>query len=436
MKFRKLLIGAILVAVAILIAGCAQEDTGTGTPTAEPTSTPETGKEKIKIGVVGPMSVSEGTAERRAAKLAAKEINEQGGILGRQVEVVVGDTKLEPSTATSEFRRLATSEDAVMITGGFSSGVMSSMMDTMAQTETVFLADASSPAHPAKVAEDYDTYKYWFRVTQNNGTTFAWDLADMVKFLNEEQGMDITEVYVIRDEHVWTDSVMAELEPLLEEQGVEIIKDEEVQKGYSTYDVQLTEAKDMNADLIMPILAIAGTGDVLTQQWNQYDIPIMLAGHDLKAIDAEFHDNTNGAAEGEVFIADGGVLWTAPPTDRAEEFLEDYKDKYGFYPESHQAYGSYDALYIYKKAVEAAEEAGEEDPFDPDTAVKYLEKFDTNNPVTLTRVIAWHDNHALAWGDDYVRNWVSQWQDGEQRIIWPEHVANGEFKMPEQVAEE
>ncbi len=436
MEFKKILIGVIVVAVALLTAGCAQEDTGEGTPTAEPTKTPQTDEEKITIGVIGPMSSSEGTAERRAAQLAAAEINEQGGILGRQVEVVVGDTKLDPSTATSEFRRLATSENAVMITGGFSSGVMTTMMDTMAQTKTVFLADASSPGHPAKVAEDYDTYKYWFRISQNNGTTFAWDLADMMDFLNEEQGMNISKVYVIRDEHVWTDDVMAHLEPLLQERGIEIIKDEEVQRGYTTYDVQLLEAQEMNADIIMPILAIAGTGDVLTQQWKELNIPIMLAGHDLKAIDAEFDKNTNGAAEGEIFIADGGVLSTAPPTDRAEKFLEAYKEEYGFYPESHQAYGSYDALFIYKKAVEAAEEAGEEDPLDPDTAVEYLEKYDTNNPVTLTRTIAFHDNHALAWGDDFTRNWISQWQDGEQLIIWPENVANGEFKMPEQVAGE
>ncbi|MFP3909115.1 MAG: ABC transporter substrate-binding protein [Archaeoglobaceae archaeon] len=434
MEFRNILIGVIVVAVALFTAGCAEEDTGEGTPTEEPTTTPQSGDETVNIGVIGPMSSSEGTAEKRAAQLAVKEINAQGGILGKQIRLVVGDTKLDTSTATSEFRRLATSENAVMITGGFSSGIMSSMMDTMAQTKTVFLADASSPAHPAKVAEDYDTYKYWFRISQNNGTTFAWDLADMIDFLNEEQGMDINKVYIIRDEHVWTNDVMADLEPLLEERDVEIIKDEKVPRGYTNYDVQLREAKDMDADLIMPILAIAGTGDVLTQQWKEYDIPILLAGHDLKPIDAEFDKNTNGAAEGEVFIADGGVLSTAPPTERAREFLEAYKEEYGFYPESHQAYGSYDALFIYKMAVEAAEEAGEEDPFDPDTAVEYLEKFDTNNPVTLTRVIAFHKNHALAWGDEFARNWISQWQDGEQLIIWPEHVANGEFKMPQQVA--
>jgi len=434
-----MLIGVL--AIALLLLGCAQEapevtehtPEETHTPVSEAT-TPEAPKEKIVIGVIGPMSVSEGTAEKNAAMLAAEEINKEGGILGKEIEIVVGDTKLDPSTATSEFRRLATIENAVMITGGFSSGVMSSMMETMAETKTVFLADASSPAHPAKVAEDYEKYKYWFRISQNNGTTFAWDLVGLVDFLNEQGGMDIKKIYVIRDEHIWTDAVIADLTPLLEERGIEIIKDSKVPKGYTDYDVLLTEAQEMQADLIMPILAIAGTGDVLAKQWKELEIPILLAGHDLKAIDAEFYENTNGAAEGEVFIADGGVLVTAPPTEKAAEFLEAYKAKYGHYPESHQAYGAYDALYIYKMAVEAAAEAGEENPFDADVVVKYLEKYTPDNPVTLTRVIAWYNNHALAWGDEFVRNWPSQWQDGKQCIIWPSNVANCEFKMPEQVS--
>ena len=386
-------------------------------------------KDKVVIGVIGPMSLPEGQAEKNAAMLAAEEINKEGGILGLPVEVVVGDTKLNPDSATAEFRRLATVEKADMITGGFSSGVMLAMMETMAETKTVFLSDASSPAHPAKVAEDYEKYKYWFRISQNNGTTFAWDLADMIDFLNAN-GLKIKKVYVIRDEHIWTDAVMKDLKPLLEKRGIEIVKDVQIPKGYTEYEQLIDEAESLDADLIMPILAIAGTGDVLAKQWGTLKPKIMLAGHDLAAIDPGFFDKTDGMANYEVFIADGGALVTAPPTEMCKKFIEAYKQKYGHYPESHQAYGAYDAVYIYKKAVEEASKAGEQNPFDPDVVVKYLEKYNPENPIKLTRTIAFHKNHALAWGDNYVRNWISQWQDGKQYIISPKTVANGEFKIP------
>lgn len=388
-----------------------------------------TAKEKVVIGIIGPMSLPEGQAEKNAAMLAAEEINEQGGILGLPIEVVVGDTKLNPDSATAEFRRLATVENADMITGGFSSGVMLAMMETMAETKTLFLADASSPAHPAKVAENYEKYKYWFRISQNNGTTFAWDLADMLDFLNVN-GLNIKKIYVIRDEHIWTDAVMKDLKPLLRERNVEIIEDVQVPKGYTEYEQLIDEAESLNADLIMPILAITGTGDVLAKQWGILKPKVMLAGHDLAAIDPGFFEKTDGLANYEVFIADGGALVTAPPTEMCKKFIEAYKQKYGYYPESHQAYGAYDAVYIYKRAVEEASKAGEQNPFSPDVVVKYLEKYDPENPIVLTRTIAFHKNHALAWGDNYIRNWISQWQDGKQYIISPKTVANGELKIP------
>lgn len=394
----------------------------------------ESERKRVIIGVIGPMSLPEGKAEEKAVKLAVEEINSKGGILGYPIEVVVGDTKLDSNTASTEFRRLATIENADVIIGGFSSGVMFAMMETMAETKTLFLADASSPAHAKKVSENYERYKYWFRVTQNNGSTFALDLADMVKFL-KDSGYDVRKVYIIRDEHVWTDPVIDALRPLLESMGVETIKDVPIPRGYSEYEQLILEAESMDADLIMPILAIAGTGDILTKQWATLKPKLLLAGHDLAAIDPEFYNKTNGMANYEIFIADGGALVTAPPTERCKEFVNAYRERYGHYPESHQAYGAYDAVYIYKMAVEMAAEAGEKDPFNPDVVVKYLEKFDATNPAQLTRTVAFYKNHDLMWGDKYVRNWISQWQDGKQYIIYPQNVANGKLKLPPWIKE-
>ena len=434
----------LLLVVAALLFGCAQPAEKKPTPTPAPTPTPEKketpvatptpapkfgGKKEVVIGVIGPMALPEGQAEEKAARLAAEEINAQGGILGLPIRIVVGDTKLNPDVAASEFRRLAEVEKADMILGGFSSGVMNTLMEVMAETKTVFLADASSPGHPKRVAENYEKYKYWFRISQNNGTTFAWDIAGMIDYLRSK-GYEVNKVYIIRDEHIWTDFVMKDLTPLLEERGIEIVGDAKVGRGYTEYEQLLIDAEDKGADLVIPILAIAGTGDVLVKQWAELQPKFLLAGHDLAAIDYKFYEKTEGAAEYYIFLADGGVLVTAPPTEMAKKFVEAYKEKYGHYPESHQAYGAYDAVYIYKMAVEAAYKAGEENPFDPDVVVKYLEQFKPGNPAKLTRNVAFHKNHALVWGDEYVRNWVSQWQDGKQCILYPETVATCDLKLP------
>ncbi|MCC6028425.1 MAG: ABC transporter substrate-binding protein [Archaeoglobus sp.] len=393
-------------------------------------SQPETiGKrEKVVIGVLAPLSLPEGSAQEKAARIAVEEINSKGGILGYKVELVVGDDKLDPTVGSAEFRRLATIEKADVIIGGFSSGVMLATMEVMAETKTLFLTDASSPSHSAKVAENYEKYKYWFRL-QNNATTFAYDIADMVKMLREN-GYEVKKVYIIRDEHIWAEDVVKALKPLLDSLQVEIVKDVKIPRNYAEYEPLILEAERLNADLIIPIIALAGTGDILVKQWASLKPKLLIGGDLLAANDYAFFEKTGGAANYVIFTADGGTLVTDPITKMGKEFVEKYKAKYGHYPEAHQAFVAYDAVYLYKLAVEEAQRNKEKDPFNSDVLVKYIERFNEKNPVVLTRPIAFAKNHDLAWGDNLTRNWISQWQDGKQVVIYPKHVATGKLKLP------
>jgi branched-chain amino acid transport system substrate-binding protein len=394
-------------------------------------------KDEIIIGVLAPMATRQGSVQRDAAALAIEEINTAGGILGVPVKMVIGDDKLEADTAVAELRRLVTVENADILTGGYSSGIMNATLEPMAELKTVFLADASSPAHPAKVAEDYEKYKYWFRITQNNGASFAFDMADMIDMLRTK-GVSIDKVYIIRDEHIWADAVEEFLNPLLAERNVEIVKNVKIPRGYTEYEPLIIEANDLGAQVIMPILALSGTGDVLAKHWSTLQLPVLLAGHDLAALDLGFWDKTEGACNYYIFIADGGVVQTAPPTSMCAEFIKNYENKYGHPPEAHQGYGAYDAVYLFKMVVEEASKAGESDPLDSDVIVEYLEKLASlENPAELTRRVAFYPpgnenkwDHDLAWGNDYVRNWISEWIDGKWYQIWPEDKANAELKLP------
>jgi branched-chain amino acid transport system substrate-binding protein len=394
-------------------------------------------KDEVIIGVLAPMATRQGSVQRDAAALAIEEINSAGGISGMPVKMAVGDDKLDADTAVAEFRRLVTMENADVITGGYSSGIMTATMEPMAELKTVFLADASSPAHPAKVAEDYEKYKYWFRITQNNGASFAFDLADMIDMLREK-GVPVDKVYIIRDEHVWADDVENSFNPLLAERNIEVVKNVKIPRGYTEYEPLIIEAHDLGAQVILPIVALSGTGDVLAKHWATLKLPVLLAGHDLATLDLGFWEKTGGACNYYIFIADGGVVQTAPPTSVCANFIENYTKKYEYPPEAHQGYGAYDAVYLYKMAVEEAAKAGAPDPFDSNIIVEYLEKLATlENPVELTRNIAFYPpgdenkwDHDLAWGDKYVRNLISEWIDGKWYQIWPKDKANAELKLP------
>ncbi len=391
-------------------------------------SVPVVGAEDVvKIGVIGPMETKYGTAMVNAVKLAADEINEHGGILGKKIVVVVGDTKFDSNTATSEFRRLAVDEGCKVIIGGFASGVALSMMNVMAETKVLWLGDASSPRLTDKVAQDYDHYKYYFRVLTLNASTFPLDMIDMLDFLRS-QGLKIKRVAIIRDNALWTDDVMKVFRPLLKEHGYEIVMDEKAERGQTDFSSFLLKAQE-KADVIVPILAHV-RGDSLVKQWADMRIRIPIAGHDLSAIDPDYWNATEGKCFGEIYTADGGAV-PSPINEKMKHFLEAYKAKYGHLPEAFSAYGCYDAVYLYKKAVEMAAKAGEKNPFDPDVLVKYLEKFDRNHPFEGIRgKIAFTKNHDLVWGNGFVRNWICQWQNGKQVVLYPKYMATGKLVLP------
>ncbi|MCI5157286.1 MAG: ABC transporter substrate-binding protein [Candidatus Electrothrix sp. AUS1_2] len=82
--------------------------------------------DSVRIGLnypqTGPYSV-QGKAQLDAVRLAVQEINEQGGILGRNVELVMRDTQSQPKVSTDNVLELIDKENCEMIFGGSSSAV-------------------------------------------------------------------------------------------------------------------------------------------------------------------------------------------------------------------------------------------------------------------------------------------------------------------------
>jgi ABC-type branched-subunit amino acid transport system substrate-binding protein len=82
--------------------------------------------ESVRIGLnypqTGPYSV-QGKAQFDAARLAVQEINSQGGILGRTVELVTRDTQSKADVSASNVLELIDKEKCEMIFGGSSSAV-------------------------------------------------------------------------------------------------------------------------------------------------------------------------------------------------------------------------------------------------------------------------------------------------------------------------
>jgi branched-chain amino acid transport system substrate-binding protein len=93
------------------------------TPTPEPMQEADT----IRIGGVGPLSspgsVVGGIAMQFAMNLAVQDINAEGGVLGKPLELIFADTEGLPERGAAVAERLITENNAVAITGEYHSAV-------------------------------------------------------------------------------------------------------------------------------------------------------------------------------------------------------------------------------------------------------------------------------------------------------------------------
>jgi urea transport system substrate-binding protein len=80
--------------------------------------------EPIRVGVISPLTGAwtvYGKAHIAGFELAVDEINKAGGVLGRQLEIVVGDSQTEPRIVVEQANRLIRQERVDFLAGTFSS---------------------------------------------------------------------------------------------------------------------------------------------------------------------------------------------------------------------------------------------------------------------------------------------------------------------------
>ncbi|NCD09247.1 MAG: ABC transporter substrate-binding protein [Negativicutes bacterium] len=126
----KLLATAIsaMLAVSVVASGC-----GGGSKASD----------EIKIGVVSEMTGSNatyGTSVVNGMKLALKEANDKGGVLGKKVNIIVADSKSEPAEAANAMSKLINQDKTPVVMGIFTSSSAIAAANVSEAAKVPFLA--------------------------------------------------------------------------------------------------------------------------------------------------------------------------------------------------------------------------------------------------------------------------------------------------------
>jgi branched-chain amino acid transport system substrate-binding protein len=371
----------------------------------------------IRIGVPAAIQLRVGRDTVDAVRMAIDEINARGGVIGRQLEMVVADETENPEQGISAVRKLTTDEKVDVLIGGYASGVVLAEMPHAAQSETIYLGvGAASPSITAKVKSDHATFKYFFRVSPLNSTHLAEGLVAFVSG-NVAGNLKYTRVAIVGENAKWAQEIVPTLKKGITDAGLDVRMIELFDPQSSDFSPLFSKARDSGAQLMLVLLSHASS-DTFVKQWYDARVPLMIGGIDSKAQDADFYQRVGGKAIGE-FTTASAVR--APVTPKTIAFWDAFLKRYGRAP-VYTAPGAYDATYLYAAAVQRAHGTK------PDDLIPQLEKTDY---VGVVGRIAFDDAHDVRAGPDYVSVRFAQWQDeGARVIVWPKALQTGSLIVP------
>ena len=177
----------------------------------------------ILIGLTSDASgqyANSGASDRRGMQMAISEVNQQGGVLGRQVETIHVDTETTPATGSRVAERMITRHECAFLIGAVSSGVANAVSQVAQKYGTVYLnTNSSSPTESGK-----NCHRVKF-VWDGNGTNFA---QAAVRNAISAYG---TKWLLVTNDYVWGHNTSASTRKLVEANGGEIIDEILVPQG-------------------------------------------------------------------------------------------------------------------------------------------------------------------------------------------------------------
>ncbi len=370
-----------------------------------------------KLGVLMPLTgalAQYGPSSLNGINLALKQINDQGGVLGGKIELVVADSQTNPQAAVNAAKQLSSTNKLSGFVGPLASGETIPVVQSVAAVEGIPLITGSATAPGITTLADND---FAFRTTAHDAVQGVV-LSDLVKkrgvkkisimYRNDDYGKGLSESFSKR----------------FKETGGEVTSNVGFEEKQASYRGELQRASQGGPEALL-LIAFPGEGTPLLKQAIEEGLfkkfvftDGMKSTEDIKAIGAA---NLNGSY---------GTAPEAKASDSTRLFREAYQKEHGQLPPLPFIDTLYDAAFILALAIE---KAGSSDPKKVRDAIREV----SNGPGEAIRPGEWAKAKQLIKDGkkiDYVGSAGSQDFDKAGDVpgsfgIWS--IDNGEIKTIE-----
>ncbi len=369
----------------------------------------------IKIGALFPLTgdlALLGEESFRGIELAVGEFNENGGLDGREVEIVKGDA-VDPDAAQAEANRLINQESILNIVGSYSSGVAFAASEVAERNGALYWELGA-------VADNITDRGYESIIRTNpTASMFSEVHVDFIKnVVTKELGKDLDElkVAIAHEDGSYGTTIADEAGKLAEEEGINVVSVQPYSSSSNDLSSVLLNIRQEEPDVLI-VVSYINDAILISRQMNELgvEVPVFIGsggGHTM----TDFQDAVGEQAEGVFNVDFTQYNINQDATPGMDKFIEAYEEKYGSKPSSGHSIVNYMGM---KVVLDIIEENGGD--VDPQTLRDVVMDYKIEKGTTST-----------GWGVDFdpdtgqnleAEPYITQWIDGELITVYPEDVA-------------
>ena len=360
-------INMFVVGAMMLIGGC-----GKSGEVANP--------ETIKIGGMAPLTGAlaiYGVTTTNGAELAVKEINENGGILGKKIEYIMLDTKGDSTEAVMAYNKLV-DEKVAGIIGEITSKPTLAVAEVAVQDNMPLITPTGTQVDITEAGPNV------FRVCFTN----PYQGKVLAITSKERLGADTVAV-MLNNSSDYSDGITKAFIEESEKLGMKVMGVEGYSDGDKDFRPQLTKLAAMNPDVVL-IPEYYEQAALIATQAREVGVKSIFVGSDgWDGIAKTLDKSSYSAIENSYFTNHFSM---EDQSEKIQNFLKDYRETYKEDPSAFSALG-YDAIYMMKSAIEKAGTTDKQKVVDAlkgieyDGITGYLTFDDHNNPVKAVTVL-------------------------------------------------
>lgn len=360
-------INMFVVGAMMLIGGC-----GKSGEVAKP--------ETIKIGGMAPLTGAlaiYGVTTTNGAELAVKEINANGGVLGKKIEYVMLDTKGDSTEAVMAYNKLV-DEKVAGIIGEVTSKPTLAVAEVAVQDNMPLITPTGTQVDITEVGPNI------FRVCFTNPYQ-----GKVLAITSKERLGANTVAVMLNNSSDYSDGIAKAFIEESEKLGMKVMGVEGYSDGDKDFRPQLTKLAAMNPDVIL-IPEYYEQAALIATQAREVGVKSIFVGSDgWDGIAKTLDQSAYAAIENSYFTNHFSM---EDQSEKIQNFLKDYREAYKEDPSAFSALG-YDAVYMMKSAIEKAGNTDKQKVVDAlkgieyDGVTGYLTFDDHNNPIKAVTVL-------------------------------------------------